>query len=106
MWPFTNSLKCPSYKEINSLIDNLPKDRVEPRFSSSYIDRTNNIICYHYVGDWVSTWHIDVNGYTVYKYISGFSNRIEICDWEPVLLVLEKMKLKRTEAIAKLKSVT
>jgi len=106
MWPFKKSPKLPSYKEINSLIDSLPKDIVDNRFTGSYIDRTSKTICYSYVGDWTQTWGIEVNDYLVYKYVSGLSDRIEICDWEAVLLVLEKIKLKRAEAIVKLKSAT
>lgn len=108
MWPFTKSKtpKRPSYKEINSLIDSLPKDHVESCLSGGYIDRTSNTKCYIYIGDWAKIYCIVINGYIVYKYVSGLSDRIEICDWEAVLLILEKMKLKRAEALAKLKPIT
>lgn len=105
MWPFTNSLKCPSYKEINSFIESFSKNCIKPNFFSGCIDYSSHTKCCIYVGDWSIIWAIEVNGYLVYKYVSGLSDRIEICDWEPVLLVLEKIKLKRAEAIAKIKSV-
>lgn len=103
VWPFTKSPKRPSYKEINALIETLPKDYIGPKFWGSCIDYASNTISYIYIGDWVVMWGIKVDNFEIYRYVSGLSDRIEVCDWEPVLLVLEKMKLKRAEAIAKLK---
>ena len=101
MWPFNRS-KRPSYKYINTLIENMSKDYQNGRFRGGYLDKNSNTICYYYVGNWATTWCITVGNFDVYKYVAGLSDRIEICDWDAVLLILDKIEKKRTEALSKL----
>lgn len=101
MWPFRGA-KRPSFKYINHLIRSQCNDFIELRYQGGNLDRTSKTICYHYIGDWVEVWGISVDNFDVYKYVSGLSNRIEVCDWDAVLLIIEKINKKRDDALAKL----
>lgn len=101
MWPFRGA-KHPSFKYINNLIESQCNDYIEGKFRGGYIDKESKTVCYCYIGDWATTWSIFVDKFEVYKYVSGLSDRIEVCNWNAVLLIIEKINKKRDDALAKL----